>query len=139
MAGTLHPALGTGNNSASTTCTLTTTAAVAVGGRVLVLVGWFINSVSTSTLSGGGLTWTKDVELRSGSLHIAIHSAPAPAGLASSTVLTATFSLAGDSIMGAGSFLGLDSTGATASQTNTGATAAWSSGSVTAASGNMLF
>lgn len=140
MAVTLDTGLGTGNNTASTTCSMSTTAAVASGGMICLVVGWFINSASTSSVTTtGGLTWTKDAELRATSLHIAIHHAFAPSGLASGTTLTVTFTAGGDSIMGAGSFLGIDTTGTViASQTNNASTAGWSSGTVASTSGNAL-
>lgn len=109
---------------------MNTSAAVASGAHIFVVFGWFQNNASTSSLSGGGLTWTKDVELRATSLHIAIHRALAPSGLASGTTLTATMSAGTpDSIMAAGSFTGIDtvSTLGTTQSTNA-STAAWNSG-----------
>jgi hypothetical protein len=138
---TLDQPLGTGNNSNASTCSLVTSAAVASGAMIALIIGWFKNDAGTSSITtAAGLTWTKDAELRASSLHIAIWHAFAPSGLASSSTITATISANADSIMGAGSFLGVDTVGTViASQTNNGSTAGWSSGTVASTSGNMLF
>lgn len=142
MAVTLDTALGTGNASAASSVSFNTTAAVASGGRVVLICGrWQLASTSTMSITGtGGLTWAQDHTVSSGTLRISVFSAPAPAGLASGTTLTVSFSTASnDTIIGAGSFLGIDTVG-TVVAFNGGAasTAAWSSASVAATSGNAL-
>lgn len=74
--------------------TITTTGAVASGGRVFVETGFFgVATGTTITVSGGGLTWTTHTKIiTGGAWGEAFASAPAPAGLASGTVLTVTFS-----------------------------------------------
>lgn len=76
--------------------TLTTTAAVPSGALVVVCVGWGNTVARTlSSISGGGLSWSVDKQQAfSGALEwgFAVASAQAPAGLASSTVLSTTFS-----------------------------------------------
>lgn len=139
MAVTLDTALGQGNQAAGSNPAITTTSSVAVGGRVIVVAGHFVNGVTTRSCGGGGLTWAEDVYLRATALHISVFSAAAPAGLASSTVLTVTYNNAGDSILGAISLLGIDPVSpVVASNTNNASTAGWSSGTVAATSGNAL-
>lgn len=83
----LGTAVGTTPGS---TWTLTTTGAVPAGGTVVVALGWF-NASATYTVSGGGLTWTMPAAKTDGSSRNVAHAfAPAPAGLASGTVLTFT-------------------------------------------------
>jgi hypothetical protein len=80
---------------ASGTIAFTTTSAVAVGGFISVQVGWFDTAATLSSVSGGGLTWTIDKQGRPAnpsSDNTALVSAQAPAGLASGTTITATFS-----------------------------------------------
>jgi hypothetical protein len=140
LAVTLDTALGTKAQSASTTAVLTTTAAVASGGHILLVAGHFFAGATTRACAGGSLTWTEDAYLKSGSLHISIFRASAPSGLASSTNITVTWGNAGDSLVGAGSFLGIDTSGTViASGTNNGSLAGWGTGSIASTSGNMLF
>jgi len=91
MAITYDADLGsTGTVASANSVALTTSAAAAAGSRVLVSCGWInINPVIT-TVTGGGLTWVVDKELKcaDGTNNVAIISADAPAGLASSTVIT---------------------------------------------------
>lgn len=95
MAVAFGASLGTGAAGATPAATwsLTTTATVPAGGHVIVAVGWF-HATATVTLSGGGLTWTQDVVFGTGSRNVAIFSSPAPAGLPSGTVITATATIA---------------------------------------------
>lgn len=140
MAVSLDALLGTakGHNVAAV---ITTTNAVAAGGRVVVVAGRFDSGAGTLSIAGGGLTWATDHNLSSGSLRIYVFSAPAPAGLAASSTLTVSSSSPGttDIQCGALSLLGVDTSvwvagfnGAAAS------TAGWSSGSVSAGSGDTL-
>lgn len=75
-----------------TTRNLTTTAVVPSGAKVIVVVHFYCTGVLNS-ISGGSLTWTIDkqqVHATDTHYRVAIASAEAPSGLASSTVLTAT-------------------------------------------------
>lgn len=86
--------LGTVKESA----TLTTTAAAAAGSRVLLFGFYFDGGGATCNGgSGGGLTWVADdnyVNASGNTLFVA--SADAPSGLASSTVITPSFTSAVD-------------------------------------------
>jgi len=100
--------LGTSTTlTAGTTHTLTTTAAVASGGLIVIFIG-FLDSGYTdviSSVSGGSLDWT----LHTGSTGVGagIATAYAPSGLASSTVITVTWGGSVDAKLIAGmSFLG---------------------------------
>jgi hypothetical protein len=92
--------LGTASDGGvtGTTQTVTTTATVPSGGRVVIVTGWF-SVGTTASASGGSLTWVNDgvfVNTTTASYHSAILSADCPSGLASSTVLTVTFSATSD-------------------------------------------
>lgn len=119
-------------SASATTIALTTSAAVTAGAEVFVAVSW-THATATCSLSGGGLTWTQRVAhvTATGSARIAIFTAPAPSGLASSTVLTATFSVTSPNrfIGCCASTGGVDSFGTPASRT--AATAAWDAGAIT--------
>jgi hypothetical protein len=82
------------DNLASTSMTLTTTAAATAGSRVFVFVDWTQSTRTLTSVTGGGLTWTVDVQAKATNSNIrqAIASAPAPSGLPTNTVITATFS-----------------------------------------------
>ena len=87
--------LGNVTNSAS----LTTSAAAAASTRVFLFVWWFDASGTLTGVSGGGLTWVVDHQFASSidpGARIGIASADAPSGLASSTVITPSFSTAPD-------------------------------------------
>jgi len=92
--------------------TLTTTAAAAANTRIFLFVNWNHTSRTLTSVSGGGLTWAVDVQVRDGSrFHGAIASASAPAGLATGTVITATFSgSVAHGLIAAASFVGIAST-----------------------------
>jgi hypothetical protein len=116
----------------STTIVLTTAASVAAGGFIVVGVGYF-HASATVSLSGGGLTWATDKTGNNGSVRSSVFSAQAPAGLASGTAITATFSVAVN-VQGIGgySFSGIATSApldATASATPTAGTA-WNCGGV---------
>jgi hypothetical protein len=132
--GTYHENIG------SSTMTMTTTAPAAAHTRVFAFVTWNATGTITS-VSGGGLTWTVDRQAQdSADNHGAIVSADAPAGLASGTVITATFSgLVGHGLIAAASFSGISPTSppdGTNSSTQSGV-ATWSA-SVTTANANDL-
>lgn len=83
---------GVNTEATATTIADTTTSSIAAGRKVFAAIGWFGN-VTVTGVSGGGLTWTVNASSPgAGVIHTAIASADAPAGLASSTVITATFS-----------------------------------------------
>jgi hypothetical protein len=92
--------------------TLTTTGAAAAQGRVFLFVNWNHTSRTLASVSGGGLTWTVDAQVKDSSkYHGAIASASAPTGLASGTVITATFSgSVTHGLISAASFTGIAST-----------------------------
>lgn len=142
MAVTLDTALGTKAQASANSAALTTTAAAASGSRPIVFVGHFNNTGTPNlTLAGGSLTWTKDHFTSSGNLHVAFFSAPAAAGMASASVLTCSNNIVGtgDWLMGAGSFLGIDTvTPVSAFNSGAGSTAAWSGGAAGASSGDMV-
>jgi hypothetical protein len=121
-----------------TTQTLTTGNAVASGGFITLLVGWF-GAGSLSSVTGGSLTWSIDKTIANGSVHIALVSAQAAAGLASATVLTANYSASVTSRAVAGcSFTGIVSSAAldaTASATPAAGTA-WNCGGVITTNAN---
>lgn len=77
-----------------TTITDTTTSAVTAGNKVIAFVAWWGGAGGAlSSVSGGGLSWTIDQQGSGSSYRCALVSADAPAGMASSTVITATFSV----------------------------------------------
>lgn len=143
MALALDQSLGQGNTTGSNTCNMTTGAAIASGAIVVMAMAHFrAGSTTDITASGGGLTWTTDQFVVSGNIKIAFASAKVSSGLASGATFTATGvpSQASDWIIGAGSFLGIDTSGTIltgfASSSGTGTT--HSSGSVTANAGDLL-
>lgn len=92
VLGSNAPTPGT---TSSTTITLSTLNAVSAGGFISLLVGGLGAVVNAG--SGGGLSWFVDKTITNGSLNLGLISAYAPAGLAASTVVTATFSAAATS------------------------------------------
>jgi hypothetical protein len=124
-----HTALGSNHNnlSAQTSITLTTTATVPAGDTIIVGTGAFNSPNRTMAITGGGLTWTNDKSAANGGDFAAIHSGPAPAGLASGTVLTCTFSAGCTGpVIAAASFPNFQSTPPdTSSSATPAAAAAW--------------
>jgi hypothetical protein len=133
------PALGT--------IAFTTTSPVASGGFIVLSVGWFDGTATLSSVAGGGLTWTIDFQGKAGvtSDRVALVSAQAPAGLASGTTITATFSAATPVAreIGGTSFTGV----ATSSPVDVALGAAvavspsaagWTSGSLSVAAGSVM-
>lgn len=118
-----------------------TTVTIPPGAKVWVVVGWFDAVVTLSSVGGGGLTWTIDHQGKNGSVGIAIVSADAPAGVASGTTITATYSAGtADRFMLGGYATGVK-VGVGAAYGATGANdavAAWSSTGVTINSGDIL-
>ena len=147
MAIALDANLGTLNqDSSSTTIALTTTNAVAAGATILLGITSFETSGTLTGVSGGGLTWSIDKQGRpaSNSQFQAIVSAYAPSGLASSTVITATWNAAQIARnIGGTSFTGIK-TSSPVDGTPTGPTlvegaAGWSTPSYTIQAGSMIF
>lgn len=98
-----------GSSSASTT--LTTTSAAAASSRIIVFVAYADPTETCTGATGGGLTWVVDKQALAASQNgQVIMSADAPAGLASSTVITPTFTGTGADFVNtiaAASFTGL--------------------------------
>lgn len=88
--------IGLKNNSQANVFRITTTASVPAGALVVILYSYIdpTGDQTVSSWSGGGLTWTKDIDIEvssGGSIHgLIAGSAPAPSGLASSTNLDAS-------------------------------------------------
>jgi Abnormal spindle-like microcephaly-assoc'd, ASPM-SPD-2-Hydin len=130
------------DNAAGTTMTLTTNAAALAGSRVFAFVVWNNATQTLTSVSGGTLTWTVDVQSKDGNNdHVAIASADAPSGLASGTVLTANFSgsvthglIAGASFTGVAASSPVDATG----NRNQGGVAAWSATLTTTVPGDLV-
>lgn len=129
--------IGTGSTSGSgTTQVLTTSQAVASGGFIVLLVAWYGSGITLSSVGGGSLTWAIDAQGKNAtdsSAGIAIVSAQAPSGLASSTNITATFSgtVSARGVWGM-SFTGVASSSAldVAGTIQTAGTQAWSTGTL---------
>ena len=139
MSVTQDQFLGHGNAAASATCTLTTAQPVAAGAVIVVWAGRFDPTASNDmTLTGGGLTWTKRVNTQVGNFRLCGWTAPAPAGLASGTVLTNTMPGTPDSLMTAESLLGVDTAGTFLTNQNSGTGTGWSCGSVTPTDGDAV-
>lgn len=141
--------LGSGGSvTGSSTVAFTTTGTVAAGGFIAVGVGWFSIAGAATLLSvaGGSLSWNPDKQgfAADGSERcVGIASAQAPAGLASGTTITATFSEAADGqSIGGASFTGVKTSspvdGTPLGPTNS-AVAAWSTGNYTIADGSVIF
>lgn len=138
-----------GSNSvtaAANTIAFTTGSTVASGARIVVAAGWFSNSITLSSVSGGGLTWTIDKQGRPTNPAFdsqGIASAPAPSGLASGTTITATLSGSADArTIGGLSLLGVDtSTPVDVTSGPTGvnpSSTAWSTASISIAAGSCI-
>jgi hypothetical protein len=144
VAVTLDTSLGTGNQAAGTSVTLTTSAAAAAGSMVVIGVASFIGAVPAhSVTAAGGLTWATAHTSTSGSLRGSLFYAFAPTGLASGTTLTVSAGSAGDWLIGGGSWLGIDTSGTLAAALTglnaaAAATAAWATGTIAAGAGNLM-
>lgn len=89
--------IGTGaTNANSDTVSVTTTGIVNAGEHVIVIAS-ANNGTGAPTCSGGGLTWQLDADQAIAN-KVVIFSAYAPAGLASGTVITITFTAVGTGI-----------------------------------------
>jgi lysophospholipase L1-like esterase len=148
---------GTGSNSAilfdrslgtktenvgGTTMKLTTAGAAASRSRVFVFLTWNNGTRTLTSVAGGGLTWTVDVQAKDASNnHGAIASANATSGLASGSTITATFSgSVGHGLMSGASLTGIASTfplDAAASSVQ-GGVAGWTAGLTTTNANDLL-
>lgn len=78
----------------------TTASAVLSANKIVGLVAWWGGAGGDlSSISGGGLTWNIEVQNTGTSYRFAIISADAPAGMPSSTTVTATFSVTSEDRM----------------------------------------
>ena len=140
MAATLDANLGTKAQAASATASIVTAAAAAAGSLLVFGVGYFTGGGGTASVTTtGGLTWTASSRTQSGSLNGYVFYAYAPSGLASGTTLTWTMSTStGDWLIGAASFLGMETTPTLLGTNGAAATnTAWSSGSIAAGEVNL--
>lgn len=128
------------------TLTLTTNQTVASGGFIVLFAKWFRVGSPLVSIDGGGLTWNIDVQGSAAGLtnvYGAIVSAQAPSGLASGTVLTATWTATAESVsLGAMSFTGVKTSSAL--DTTVGpvgvsvAASGWTTGNASIAAGSVL-
>lgn len=127
---------GKSTTTQTTTIAFTTGVTVPSGSFLVCGVSWY-NPGVTASVAGGSLTWTNDVQ-KNGTVdtnyHLAIFTAQAPSGLASSTTITATFSgnafgrsICGDYWTGVATSTPKDQTSTAGSNTGT----AWNGGSIT--------
>jgi hypothetical protein len=133
--------------ASSNSIQFTTSQAVASGGFIVVVGGWFgDNSLTVSGVSGGSLSWSVDKQPNGGSLpySVFIASAQAPSGLASSTTITASLSGSTGSALFIGglSFTGIATSspvdGTPTGPTEATTTAAWSTPSYAIAAGSVI-
>lgn len=131
MAWTLDTALGTAGTTTAATLVLTTTAAVAPGGLIVLAFGTF-GATTVSSVSGGGLTWTEDIGFVGASTRTRIITAFAAAGLAPSTAITITPSgSTGGPTAVAASFLGgANNTEAQTGGNDNASSTSWLGGSI---------
>jgi hypothetical protein len=134
------------DDTAGTTVAFNTSQTVASNGFIVLSVTWIVTAGQTlSTVSGGGLTWAIDKQGGiggAGQSNAAIISAQAPAGLASGTTITATYSastpgaraICGTSFTGVLSAAALDTTNGPTLNSGT----AWATGSTTLLAGSVL-
>jgi hypothetical protein len=139
-------AAGTGKGTGGAgQVTFNTTAAVAVGGMIALLVGKFDNTTggtASATVTGPG-AFTVAHSTASGNYYTALLYVFCPSGLSSGTTVTISFTggsvASADVTVCAASYLGVDTSGTVIAFNATGAsTAAWASGTVAATSGNAL-
>lgn len=106
------------------THTITTSAAVAAGGKVFVGIMYYGTTLTTTGASGGGLTWRVARHYQGANFDIVIVEADAPAGLASSTAITVSHTNSGGGGIWGMSFTGL-ATGAVNDNGVSGAATNW--------------
>lgn len=130
-----HGATGTSSSGAASWATgrhsLTTTNAVAAGGKIFVGAFLYATNYVPSGGSGGGLTWRIAINRQGANLGLAIIEADAPAGCPSGTRLDFLNSVpnsGGGGIWGE-SFTGMQA-GAVAATNGSGPAASWTVGSL---------
>lgn len=140
MAVTLDAALGSNSSNGLTSVTVTTGAAAASGSRLFAFVSWFASGGAVMTVSGGGLTWSSAVQANNGSDRFAVWTASAPAGLASSSTITATIGSSGPGglLVSVASFAGVGTADTTMQSTGTTG-ASWTSGAIANSVAGALF
>jgi hypothetical protein len=131
-----------GGNSeigSATSIAFNTSATVAVGADIFMLVRAG-SDVTMSSFTGGGLTWTEEHRFPSTPDVLFLYRATAPAGLASGTTITATFSATNSNrIIEGCSFTGLSTAVKEDSNGNEGeAVSSWVGDTVTAISQSNL-
>jgi hypothetical protein len=134
-------AAAAGSAATSTTIALTTNVTIASGNWIEVGVFSFGSSTVTGVAdTGPGLTWTNVAQFANGSTRAAKFRAYAAAGMASGTVITATYSATTQYRgMGGTSFAGGASNSAIEATTNaSGSTAAWSASPTAARAGDLV-
>lgn len=147
MALSAPTSLGTtGAVGFGTTASITTGATVTAGGLILATVAMSLGGGSSAnvTFAGGSLTWAKDVQkqgVTTPDMYVCIFTAQAPAGLASGTTITASFTASANNwhlsaafITGQNTTSALDATSAG----NGGTANAWTGGGVTTATADAL-
>jgi hypothetical protein len=140
VAVTLDAALGSNSSNGLTSVTVTTGAAAASGSRLFAFVSWFASGGAVMTVSGGGLTWSSAVQANNGSDRFAVWTASAPAGLASSSTITATIGSSGPGglLVSVASFAGVGTADTTMQSTGTTG-ASWTSGAIANSVAGALF
>jgi hypothetical protein len=103
-------------------------------------VSWFASGGAVMTVSGGGLTWSSAVQANNGSDRFAVWTASAPAGLASSSTITATIGSSGPGglLVSVASFAGVGTADTTMQSTGTTG-ASWTSGAIANSVAGALF
>lgn len=136
--GSLTPA-----GTSSTTSVLTTTAAVPAGGKILLAIGWFSATGTLSSVTAtGGLTGGIEIQQVNGSYHMALAYIDCPAGLASGSTVTATFSAGATSRYLQASYItGAATGGGYGDISGTQTATQWTSGNLTTnpAAGDLVF
>lgn len=132
--------LGTGAATGATSVNITTSASVATGGMIAMLIfvfhtGGAVNT--TLTGSGGGLTWVVAHSSVSVNVRLALVYAFCPSGLAASSTITANAAEAADITCCAASYTGIDTSGTVvAFNASAASSTAWASGTVAGNSGD---
>lgn len=140
--------LGTAEPAGASTAALTTSAAVASGGFVILGVWWFSDSQTITGVSdnGPGLTWNialQGQQTVSSADFIGLVWAQAPSGMSSGTTITVTWDAAVSiPVLGAASFTGVATSSpveVTDGPLDSLSTASWASSSDALSAGSMLF
>jgi len=140
--------VGRGNNGGGgiTSCSLTTSSAVASGARIFLCLSWQLGGgtpVFSSMTAAGGLTWTLEAQIGDGALGdssgAALIYADAPAGLASSTTLTASWTgTAFAAVLLGSSYTGITGTRTAEGTDRVGTTTTWTSPTIAVGAGGIV-